>query len=376
MMRCLLLPLLLGLLYAPVAVAHKPSDSYLHLAATPGQTDVDGRWDIALRDLEYAIGLDADGDGRLTWGEVRRRRDAIVSYAFSRLTLSNAGQPCPTDVGKLQIDRHVDGHYAVLAFTAHCAAPVSALGVDYDLFFNLDPSHKGLLKVVSPAGTQAAVLSAGEHRIDVSLATPDRVAQFGGFVDEGIWHIWTGYDHILFLLTLLFPAVLVWYRRRWIASESLNASVRDILKVVTAFTVAHSLTLSLAVLGIVDLPSRLVESGIALTVLLGAVNNLRPLVHGKRWLVAFSFGLIHGLGFASVLTDLGLHGMSLAVGLVGFNLGVEIGQAAIVLVFVPAAFGLRGTVFYRRAVMPIGSLLIAGIATYWFVIRAFGNTLT
>lgn len=375
MKTVLTLILLATLLYAPGAMAHKPSDSYLNLTLTAGSQTIHGHWDIALRDLEYALGLDADGNGRLTWGEVRQRRDAIASYAFARLSLSSAGQACPTNFQRLQIDRHVDGHYAVLAFTAHCAGPVVALGVDYDLFFNLDPSHKGLLKVDGPDGTQAAVLSAGKHRIDVSLAKPDRLEQFGGFVNEGIWHIWTGYDHILFLLTLLFPAVLLWYRKRWVASESLKASVKDILKVVTAFTLAHSLTLSLAVLGVVDLPSRLVESGIALTVLLGAANNLRPVVHSKRWLVAFSFGLIHGLGFASVLTDLGLHGISLAVGLVGFNLGVEIGQAAIVLAFVPTAFRLRRTHFYRRAVMPIGSLLIAGIATYWFVVRAFGTAL-
>jgi hypothetical protein len=130
--------------------------------------------------------------------------------------------------------------------------------------------------------------------------------------------------------------------------------------------------LSLAVNGWVNLPSRLVESGIALTVLLGAINNLFPLVRERRWLVAFMFGLIHGMGFASVLGDLGLAGWNLALALVGFNLGVEAGQLAIVLVFMPVAFCLRETRFYRHAFMPAGALAIGLLATYWLAARAAG----
>jgi hypothetical protein len=127
--------------------------------------------------------------------------------------------------------------------------------------------------------------------------------------------------------------------------------------------------------GLVHLPSRIVESGIALTVLLGAVNNLFPLVRERRWVVAFAFGLIHGLGFASVLTDLGLAGWNLVLALVGFNLGVEVGQLALVLVFIPIAFALRETRFYRVAFMPAGAVLIGLLATYWLAVRAMGFTL-
>ena len=116
-------------------------------------------------------------------------------------------------------------------------------------------------------------------------------------------------------------------------------------KVVTAFTVAHSITLSLAALGVISLPSRLVESAIAASVVLAALNNVCPVVYGGRWIIAFCFGLIHGFGFASVLTDLGLPQDSLLLALVAFNLGVELGQLAIVAVFLPIAYALRG----RRA---------------------------
>jgi HupE / UreJ protein len=145
----------------------------------------------------------------------------------------------------------------------------------------------------------------------------------------------------------------------------------DVLKVVTAFTLAHSITLSLAVLGAVELPSRLVESVIAASVVAAALNNVRPLVTRRLWLVAFGFGLVHGFGFASVLADLGLPSDALALALVGFNVGVELGQLAIVLLFLPLAFALRRTSFYRRWVMHGGSLAIALLAAVWFAERAF-----
>jgi hypothetical protein len=144
-----------------------------------------------------------------------------------------------------------------------------------------------------------------------------------------------------------------------------------VFKIVTSFTVAHSITLSLAALGAVSLPSRLVESGIAASVVLAALNNVFPLVHGRRWMVAFAFGLIHGFGFASVLKDLGLPQGALLIALVGFNLGVEVGQLAIVSAFLPAAYWLRGSWFYRRLVFIGGSLSITAIAGIWLIERAF-----
>ena len=128
---------------------------------------------------------------------------------------------------------------------------------------------------------------------------------------------------------------------------------------------------SLAALEVISLPSRLVESTIALSVVLAALNNVRPVVAEKRWVMAFIFGLIHGFGFASVLADLGLPRDALALALVGFNLGVEAGQLAIVAAFLPLAYALRSGPFYRRVVLQAGSWAIAGLAAVWFVERAF-----
>jgi hypothetical protein len=188
---------------------------------------------------------------------------------------------------------------------------------------------------------------------------------------EGIWHIWLGFDHILFLLSLLLPAVLIRRDRNWQPGGSFHAAFIEVAKVVTAFTLAHSITLSLAALGVVSLPSRWVESAIALSVVLAALNNLLPLVANGRWIAAFAFGLLHGFGFAGALKDLGLPTGSLALSLAGFNIGVELGQLAIVALFLPLAYALRATWGYRRLLLAGGSAAIAAVAAIWFAERAF-----
>ena len=185
--------------------------------------------------------------------------------------------------------------------------------------------------------------------------------------------LWLALWLVLWLvLSLLLPAVLVASRHgQWQASPRFTPVFWDVLKVVTSFTVAHSITLSLAALEVISLPSRLVESTIALSVVLAALNNVRPVIAEKRWMMAFLFGLVHGFGFASVLADLGLPRDALLLALVGFNLGVEAGQLAIVAAFLPLAYALRSTNFYRRGVMTGGSLLIALIALVWMLERVF-----
>jgi hypothetical protein len=214
----------------------------------------------------------------------------------------------------------------------------------------------------------------------LSAETPTRIVggtasgplvQFATYVHEGVWHIWLGFDHILFLVSLLLPAVLARRNGAWRPAVSFRAAFVDVAKIVTAFTIAHSITLSLAALGVVSLPSRWVESAIALSVVLAALNNLFPVVANGRWIAAFGFGLIHGFGFAGALSDLGLPSGSLALSLAGFNIGVELGQLAIVAVFLPLAFALRATFAYRRVFLAGGSAVIATIAGVWLVERAF-----
>jgi len=367
-MRYVLTGLLIWLSVAP-ALAHKPSDSYLSIEIR--QHVVDGQWDIALRDLDYAIGLDDNADGQITWGELQRRHDAVAAYGLAHLAISADGLPCLNRVTGHLVDKHSDGAYAVLRFAVLCEAMPRVLAIRYRLFFDLDPSHRGLLRLQYQGDTQTAVFSPEQPGRRVELATPSSSwREFTEFLKEGVWHIWTGYDHILFLISLLLPSVVLRDERYWQPVMHFRRAFFEVLKIVTAFTVAHSITLSLAVLGIVNLPSRWVESAIAASVLLAALNNSYPLVSKRLWLVAFGFGLIHGLGFAGVLNDLGLPDGSLAVALVGFNLGVEAGQFTIVSVFLPPAFLLRRSWFYRRLTLNFGSLLIAAIALFWLLDRS------
>jgi hypothetical protein len=368
MARCLVL-LALCFACAFPAQAHKASDSYLSLAVQGEK--IDGQWDIALRDLEMAVGLDANDDAAITWDEVRARHEAIAAYALARLRLASEGVDCPMRVTTHLIDSHTDGAYAVLRLQGACPAPVATLMVDYNLLFDVDPQHKGLLKLTHGASTSTAIFAPDARSQALQVAAPAHWRQFADYVRHGAWHIWIGFDHILFLVSLLLPAVLVRREGQWQGRETLRASVIDVLKIVTAFTLAHSLTLSLAALGALSLPSRLVESMIAASVILAALNNLWPLVHRWRALVAFGFGLIHGFGFASVLADLGLAQGALVLSLVGFNVGVELGQLAIVALFLPLAYLLRRGLFYRRVVVTGGSALIALLALVWLAERAF-----
>ena len=234
--------------------------------------------------------------------------------------------------------------------------------------FDRDSLHRGLLKV-DLAGVQSSVLlSPDRPEAQLSLADSRPWKVFGRYILEGVWHIWIGIDHILFLLSLLVLAPLMPSRQRitqWQAVPSAKPAVQDVLAVVTAFTVAHSITLGLSILKWVQPPADLIEPAIALSVVVAAINNLLGWGSLRRWRLAFVFGLVHGFGFASVLLDLGLPASALLAALGGFNLGVELGQLAIVGAFLPLAWGLRRTWFYRWVLVFGGSSAIVVLGLFW-----------
>jgi len=355
-----------------VASAHKPSDSYLSVALDGSRIEV--RWDIALRDLDYAIALDTDGSGTITWGEVRSRQADIARYATSKLSLREVGAgECPLGPRRsLRITDHSDGTYAVLELEAMCARAPTAIDVDYELFFELDPLHRGIARIDDGAGTRTAIFSASDRTQSFSSSTTAPVRQLGAAVKLGVTHIFEGIDHLLFLVALLLPSVLSPRGpRAWEPVPRLRPALVDVFKIVTAFTLAHSITLSLSALEVLRLPSRLVESGIAASVVLAALNNVWPVLRGERWAAAFALGLLHGFGFSATLMDMGLPRQNLVLTLFGFNVGVEIGQACVVAVFVPLAFLARRTPSYRWGALVAGSLAIALVASVWMVERAF-----
>jgi hypothetical protein len=364
--------LALALLLPALAQAHKPSDAYLQLQVQGHH--VEQRFDIALRDLDRELALDADDNGQLEWREVRTRWNDIAQLAQNGLVLSAEGRPCSAEFpGTPQLDEHSDGRYAVLKRRWTCPAQIAQLDVSYALFAQTDPTHRGIVRVQhgEQSGTAVLVPDSAAHRFDI--ATSDaRPTGFAGFVLEGMHHILIGTDHILFLLALLLPAVLVRTPAgRWQAAPSLRPVLTDVLRVVTAFTVAHSITLALAAFDVLNPPSRWVESVIAASVVLAALNNLYPVIREGRWKLTFVFGLVHGFGFASALKDIGLTQGGLALPLFGFNLGVELGQLAIVAIFVAVVWTLRDSRIYRGAGLRAGSVAITLLALGWLVERAF-----
>ncbi|MFZ4700338.1 MAG: HupE/UreJ family protein, partial [Candidatus Methylumidiphilus sp.] len=292
MLRLLATGLLL-LLWVGGAHAHKPSDSYLSLKLEG--SSIEGQWDIALRDLDYAIGLDESDDGTITWGELLRRQNLLNAYAQAHLQLSGDNNVCPIQLTDLLVDEHTDGKYAVLRFGAQCPQAPNFLGIDYQLFFDLDPQHRGLLRLEYGGQSVTHVFGPAAKHLAINLAaTMNPISELLVFVREGIWHIWMGYDHILFLLSLLLPAALVATDGRWRVVPGFKRAAWDVVKIVTAFTLAHSITLSLATLGYVALPSRWVESAIAASVIVAALNNIGGWILERCSWLAFAFGLVHG----------------------------------------------------------------------------------
>jgi hypothetical protein len=339
---------------AGTALAHKPSDAHLRLAIDGEQ--LDGRLDIAVRDLDAALTVDADGDGAVTWGELTAASPRISAYLTERLALAADGAPCELALGTAALVDLSDGAYLAQPITARCAAaPAASVTVTYRLLFDVDAQHRGLVHV---AGSTEIIRDAAPVRIAVGGG-----ASFGAFVKEGIWHIWIGLDHVLFLLCLLLPAVFPRIGGRAQPAESLRGVARETLEIVTAFTLAHSITLVISAAGLVQLPSRLVETAIAISVVAAALNNLVRVIDA-RWAVAFALGLLHGFGFSSVLLDLGLPSDQLIASLLGFNVGVELGQLAIVVALLPVLFWIRRTLAYR-ALLYAGSGAAAVLATLW-----------
>lgn len=380
-MRAALSSLLLAL--PLLAHAHSSSQSFLRLQGDERETTL--QVDVALRDLDLALDLDRDGDGNLSWGEVRKARDEIVDWTRAGLRL----QGCDA-AWKLQdfgLEERNDGVYASMRLQADCALPADPR-LHYALMLGLDPTHRALLRgpdgrlhllsaqalparVVSPPDATTSEVPAASA---TATAAPAIAVQEPALWQSGIEHILSGYDHLLFLLCLILPAVL---RRRdecWLPVQRLREALLPILGIVSAFTLAHSVTLGLAALGWVRIAPAVIEPLIAFSIVIAALDNLRPFLsrllwNAPRWSIAFAFGLIHGFGFADALAELELPPAEFAWALLRFNLGLECGQLVVVGGAVALLYGLRRWTAYPRWVLGLGSSLAAVLGSFWMVQR-------
>jgi hypothetical protein len=379
---------------AGAASAHKASDSYLQIEDNVSGLTV--RWDIALRDLDAALELDLDGDGRLSWSEVKSGWPRIESYALARLQIEG----CALRPGARSLERRNDGAYAVLHLAAACR-PAAPPGIAYTLFREVDPTHRGIAKVqlagrplalsvldpTHPPALRAEAVapSASARIVDAGAAAPtasgvattagagtaDATALTSGlgFAKEGVRHILTGYDHVLFLLCLLLPSVMRRTPQGWRPVERLAQAVWPVVGIVSAFTVAHSITLGLAATKMLSLSPAFIEPAIAATIILAALDNVWPVFPVRRVVVTFFFGLIHGFGFAGVLAELELPTGRFAWALLQFNLGLEVGQLLIVVGVTAVLFAARRWHDYAVFVIRGGSYAAMLVGVLWLIER-------
>ena len=376
LLRWLLVPLILIILiWSGKAAAHSSSNSYLTIFAPNNQLAL--RADIHLRDVDLIFDLDSNRDGQVTWGETQMRSSELSAWLEQGLHLSQSGEKCSLGKVDLQVSQLADGTYLSALWAPDCQRINDIANADftlrYSLIFQQDSLHRGLLKVDLPNLQSSALLSPERPDAQVNRSESSALRVFGKYIIEGVWHIWIGIDHIVFLISLLLLAPLQPARMKitkWPGAKTARPVLLDVFAVVTAFTIAHSITLCLTVMEWLTPPSDLVEQAIALSVVLASLNNLLGVYSLKRWRLAFVFGLIHGFGFANVLLDLGLPIGALVAALGGFNLGVELGQLVIVLVFLPLAWFMRHTLFYRWVVAAGGSFVIALLGVYWLLVRS------
>ena len=360
--------LLAGLTLAGNCGAHNLSVAHVDVQVPTTGGEMRVELDLAIRDLALTLPLDGNRDEVVTWGELLASQKDLEALVHSGLRLSDRAGACRLQATGFGTRRYDDGAYATVVMTAHCQSGAD-LRIDYQLLFDTDPQHRALVTVRRSSGVFTGIARAGASSIAVPASTGN---PFASFVREGIGHILSGYDHLAFLICLLLPAPLLWSQRRWQPAPGWRPMTLHVVRLVTAFTLAHSITLSLAVLGWVRPASLLIEAGIAASVLLAAVNNLKPMVVRRLWLVTFGFGLLHGFGFAGALLQVGLPERSRLSALLGFNVGVELGQLAVVAVLLPLLFVLGRKPWYPRWVMGVVSALVAVLAAYWLFVRLRG----
>jgi hypothetical protein len=363
---------------ALLALLAAPRPAAAHVASlTHSQVDVDGenvRYTIKIAPADLAEALGVPTEPPPTAAQIELGTAKIVAYVTERIDVESSGVVCPAGDGGLVLD--ADGLVAV-SWIARCGAPVTNLAIDYTLFFDLDPTHEAVIRVVAPGWSPLrTILDADGSRLEWDLSEPPPSGTWA-FIRSGIDHILFGFDHIAFVLTLLLALVITRDPKHDWTLRSLGKTFAAMGLIVTSFTIAHSITLIAASLGWVRVPSQLVESVIALSIAYTAIENIvRPDVRW-RFVLTFGFGLLHGLGFARMLEVL-LPPDDVVVPLLAFNVCVELGQLVVVACALPVFWLLARTIGgrnYRRYALPAMSALLAIAGLLWLAERLLEVTI-
>lgn len=342
---------LLLMLFTTAASAHETTRSYVRLDRAGAEVDL--RIRVAFRDIEVAVWIDEDLDGAITWAEVQRRMGPISDYLLAGFTL-DAGGACK--LGQTTADVSNSGGIAYLDvyFRGTCPDATLPLQARSRLFTEIDPDHRMFLSAMVDGARTTTLLSAASPSVTLSGDSGNPWISLWTYFLAGIEHLLGGTDHLAFLLVLILPAVCNGLNRR--------DAVRGVVAAVTGFTIAHALTLTAVLTNLLRPPSGMIEALIALTIIVTAVDNVRPFIPAPRAAIAAAFGIIHGCGFATALGSLDLDGVSFAVALLGFNLGIEAAQVGLVLLTMPLLY----TFGAARRTLWLGSA-VAGLAGLWWL---------
>jgi hypothetical protein len=360
--------------------AHAGDQTYLYLDVT--ETTLGGRLEIPSADLA-TLGLDLDGTDEEILAELAGNEAEIDAYLEEHVVIGDGSTTWPIEFAPGQLFYsdlpEQDGNYVVVDFdvdTGGIEIP-RQLAVTLDPFFEIDGRDALLLisndwagGVIENSHEVLVAFTSDTRTHTIDLGDTSWFKTFRSSISLGVNHIRTGPDHVLFILVLLLPAVLV-FVMGWHPAPSFGASLWRITKIVTMFTVAHTITFTLAGLDMLPLPPpRVVESIIAASIAVAALHNLRPIALNREWMIAFVFGLFHGMGFASLVEDLDVGRGTQLISLLGRNVGIEIAQTAVVLLLFPALFLLRRTVYYRPLFVG-ASVVLCGLSLGWLIERAF-----
>ena len=346
------------------AGAHEGSTSYLAIDSQGGSPDLAGRFDVAIIDLAWTLPLDIDADGSLSWNEILSRQSAISTAIAEGLSFTRGGKPCALSIGEPWLADRLGLPYLSVDITADCES-AGSLAIASSLLFADDDTHRVLVSMRTPTAAHTATLAPISRTwSEPAAASAWRTAL--SFLWQGVWHVWIGYDHLIFLLLLLLPAVV---RRGGSGAGHGRAIALDLARIVTAFTVAHSVTLGLAATSLVRLPERPIEVAIALSLVVAGLMNLAPRLYRLRLPLAFGFGLVHGFGFANALAGLDTGGSPLLPVLAGFNIGVEFANLAVIAAVLPLLLWTGRFAWYAPRAMPVVSLVAAAVGAAWMLQR-------
>ena len=390
----------LPLLFIPSTTeAHAPGQSYIYLRIF--DTAMEGTYQMNISDINVV--LESQFDDNTTLAELNPRLGELQNYFLEQSSFAANGKKYDISFETPEVLLTEAGLFLLMPFKFNGVVEVpDAIDIKFNFLFEQIPSHSNWLMIEN--NWKAGIFNneripslvygpnSGIQTLDLSQFTLMR--GFLIFIYQGMKHIWIGFDHILFLVALLLSAVIT--RRpgpktrtfektigknrvlrflspllpSWAPVKNFKSAFINMIKIVTFFTIAHSITLSIAALEIIQLPGRIVESIIALSIALAAYHNFRPIFKQREWLIVFGFGLFHGFGFASVLGDLGVTGEHMLLTLLGFNIGVEIGQIVIICLTFPILFAIRKHRLYPY-ILTFGSIALILLSLYWFAGRAF-----